>query len=399
MWKLTIEDDQGNRIPVPLVRDDYSIGRAVENTLRLTERNVSRSHATLRHEDGRWYLHDLGSYNGCYVNGQRVPEQQELSHGDLIQLGDYRIEIFEEADAPAVVAAPPFKEVEAETAPWVATPSPEPTLSGTEVPEAPAEPVAEAPRAPASFFQDSLDELDAIPGVPKRRSPLATFAVLGVAALALGGAGFALLRPEPSAKTEAVNVVPEARAELAKVAEPEVAEAEIEVAQAAEPEIEVAQAAEPGPVEEEAEAALTQASEPVAVPSPPEPKQAALARAPAPRAEEKPRAAAAPAPAKGQAGGDRRPVLAANPFDSPSGREPAKAPAKTTSGKPAGGSSLTELAAQGSEGEAKMRPILEQRIARGTASANDIKLLRAICRNMGDRVCADRMTALLAEKK
>ena len=40
MWKLTIQDDQGNETLVHLVRDDYSIGRSEENAVRLTERNV-----------------------------------------------------------------------------------------------------------------------------------------------------------------------------------------------------------------------------------------------------------------------------------------------------------------------------------------------------------------------
>jgi len=84
MWKLTIEDDQASKTVVHLVRDDYSIGRAEENTVRLTERNISRRHARLSKPGEHWVIFDLSSYNGCYVNGQRVNEQQELVHGDLV---------------------------------------------------------------------------------------------------------------------------------------------------------------------------------------------------------------------------------------------------------------------------------------------------------------------------
>jgi pSer/pThr/pTyr-binding forkhead associated (FHA) protein len=91
MWKLTIEDDQANRTVVHLVRDDYSVGRAENNAIRLTERNVSRSHARLQRHGTSWLLADHRSYNGCYVNGQRVSEAHDLDHGDLIQLGDYRL--------------------------------------------------------------------------------------------------------------------------------------------------------------------------------------------------------------------------------------------------------------------------------------------------------------------
>jgi pSer/pThr/pTyr-binding forkhead associated (FHA) protein len=102
MWKLVIEDDEARRTAVPLSRDEYSIGRKEGNSIRLTERNVSREHVRLRkHQNGggpTYMIEDLKSYNGVYVNGVRVAANQELSNGDLIQIGDYRI-IFQE-DAP-----------------------------------------------------------------------------------------------------------------------------------------------------------------------------------------------------------------------------------------------------------------------------------------------------------
>ncbi len=101
MWKLVIEDDEGKRTVVPLTRDDYTIGRKEGNSIRLTERNVSREHAKLQKRNGetngggapetQYILHDLTSYNGVYINGLRVAETHELAHGDLIQIGDYRI--------------------------------------------------------------------------------------------------------------------------------------------------------------------------------------------------------------------------------------------------------------------------------------------------------------------
>jgi pSer/pThr/pTyr-binding forkhead associated (FHA) protein len=91
MWKLTIQDDLGNETVVHLVRDEYTVGRGEDNAIRLTERNISRHHAKVGRSADRWLLHDNHSYNGCYVNGARVGEPQPLMHGDLIQLGDYRI--------------------------------------------------------------------------------------------------------------------------------------------------------------------------------------------------------------------------------------------------------------------------------------------------------------------
>src|SRR3954471_1332804 len=97
MWKLTIEDDQASKTVVHLVRDDYTIGRAEENTVRLTERNISRRHARLTKPGEHWMLLDLTSYNGCYVNGQRVSEKHEIVHGDLVQLGDYRLQVLDDS--------------------------------------------------------------------------------------------------------------------------------------------------------------------------------------------------------------------------------------------------------------------------------------------------------------
>ncbi|HVJ16341.1 MAG TPA: FHA domain-containing protein, partial [Polyangiaceae bacterium] len=98
MWKLTIEDDQANKTVVHLVRDEYTIGRAEDNAIRLTERNISRHHAkVVKDASGGWLLHDNRSYNGCYVNGGRVGDGHLLNHGDIIQFGDYRLDVEDES--------------------------------------------------------------------------------------------------------------------------------------------------------------------------------------------------------------------------------------------------------------------------------------------------------------
>ena len=114
MWKLVIEDDEGKRTVVPLTRDAYTVGRKEGNTVRLTERNVSREHAKLSKKNGAsapngpfFVLEDCTSYNGVYVNGLRVAERQDLAHGDLIQIGDYRIVLQDDAIADET-PAPPF---------------------------------------------------------------------------------------------------------------------------------------------------------------------------------------------------------------------------------------------------------------------------------------------------
>jgi pSer/pThr/pTyr-binding forkhead associated (FHA) protein len=112
MWKLVIEDDEGKRTVVPLSREDYTIGRQEGNTIRLTERNVSRQHGRIRKKRANgngaasdiFAVEDHQSYNGVFVNGLRVAHAQDLQHGDLIQIGDYRIVLQDDA-ANAVEAA------------------------------------------------------------------------------------------------------------------------------------------------------------------------------------------------------------------------------------------------------------------------------------------------------
>ncbi|WP_437501255.1 FHA domain-containing protein [Sorangium sp. So ce1099] len=107
MWKLTIEDDEGKQTGLPLAHEEYALGRGESNSIRLTDRNVSRRHATLAKNGQGWVIRDLESYNGTYVNGARVTGEQHLRHGDLVQLGDYRIEIVDEALSSAVTSPTP----------------------------------------------------------------------------------------------------------------------------------------------------------------------------------------------------------------------------------------------------------------------------------------------------
>ena len=72
MQKLIIEDDEGRTTVVPLVRDELTIGRKEGNTIRLTERNVSRRHARLFKKNGEILVEDFASYTGVRVNGVRI---------------------------------------------------------------------------------------------------------------------------------------------------------------------------------------------------------------------------------------------------------------------------------------------------------------------------------------
>src|SRR3954465_10426021 len=91
MYKLIIEDDEGKTTVVPLIRDEITIGRKEGNTIRLTERNVSRRHAKLLKSSGAIFIEDLQSYNGIKVNGDRIAGRAPIAEGDRVQIGDYQL--------------------------------------------------------------------------------------------------------------------------------------------------------------------------------------------------------------------------------------------------------------------------------------------------------------------
>lgn len=74
---------QGRRVALePLT----TIGRSVGNTIILADRGISSQHARLVQRDGRWWVEDLGSTNGTWVNGRRVERPVPLSPGDVVQV-------------------------------------------------------------------------------------------------------------------------------------------------------------------------------------------------------------------------------------------------------------------------------------------------------------------------
>jgi pSer/pThr/pTyr-binding forkhead associated (FHA) protein/tetratricopeptide (TPR) repeat protein len=137
--KLIIEDDEGRKTVVPLVRDEISIGRLEGNTIRLTERNVSRKHARLLRQNGSIYIEDLGSYNGVRVNGEKITARSTVKEGDLIEIGDYDLAIEgapnQDADTnPTVKEGNPHLQAPSDKTPPLAVPAPTPIRTPTIAP-------------------------------------------------------------------------------------------------------------------------------------------------------------------------------------------------------------------------------------------------------------------------
>ena len=73
-----------------LERDRMTIGRRPDSDVFLDDVTVSRDHALLVRRNGEFYLDDLGSLNGTYVNRRRI-ESHRLADGDELQVGKYKL--------------------------------------------------------------------------------------------------------------------------------------------------------------------------------------------------------------------------------------------------------------------------------------------------------------------
>jgi len=69
------------------------MGRAPECELMLDDTYVSQQHARLFGKNGSWYVEDLGSTNGTFVNEQRLAAPAMVQPGDRIRVGQTVLEL------------------------------------------------------------------------------------------------------------------------------------------------------------------------------------------------------------------------------------------------------------------------------------------------------------------
>ncbi len=158
-----------NKLGIPkdieLTTEPLSIGRSREADIPLLDDKVSRVHCGIRLSDGKFYLKDLKSRNGTYVNGERVEDTAEIKAGDRIQIGS-TVFVMEDASHQEEAAqamgnvgsdmqegkgySTILKEIVddiAPEAPAAEAPAPEPAPAPAPAPAAPAPAPAPAPAA------------------------------------------------------------------------------------------------------------------------------------------------------------------------------------------------------------------------------------------------------------
>jgi adenylate cyclase len=92
---LVLRTESGNRYISLVGSACWTIGRGDDNNFVLPDRWISRNHAMLQlMETGDFYLIDLGSRNGSFVNGRRVTVPVTLRNGDALTFGQTELEFY-----------------------------------------------------------------------------------------------------------------------------------------------------------------------------------------------------------------------------------------------------------------------------------------------------------------
>lgn len=82
-----------------------TLGRGQENTIRLDDLSVSRRHARIAYRQGGYWLSDLGSMGGTWVDGTRLSAPRKLAPGEVIDIGMLRLTVGFAGGAPARATA------------------------------------------------------------------------------------------------------------------------------------------------------------------------------------------------------------------------------------------------------------------------------------------------------
>jgi len=142
-YQLTMRSGPNPGTVYALDGDQISIGRDSTNEIPVNDAEVSRRHARLTFQGGKYVLEDAGSTNGTFVNGQRLTGPRVLKSGEVISLGEQIVFVYESVDSdPGATMVSQRKAPAAR--PVASTPPPPPQPYAGQVP---ADPIGAA--APA----------------------------------------------------------------------------------------------------------------------------------------------------------------------------------------------------------------------------------------------------------
>ena len=88
-WLVVLQGKQQYEV-FRIDQEQTYLGGAVESGITIEDKYVSAEHASIRHRDGKFFITDLDSCNGTYINNfdpEAAIDRVELHDGDAIQIG------------------------------------------------------------------------------------------------------------------------------------------------------------------------------------------------------------------------------------------------------------------------------------------------------------------------
>ena len=91
----------------PLEQAEILFGRDLANDIAIGDPEVSRRHARFFSQEDDFFIEDLGSTNGTFLNGERISSPKQLRAGDVITFGENIVMVFEKSsyDPDATIVA------------------------------------------------------------------------------------------------------------------------------------------------------------------------------------------------------------------------------------------------------------------------------------------------------
>jgi pSer/pThr/pTyr-binding forkhead associated (FHA) protein len=90
---VVVRGEDGRKLSSHPLNDTVQIGRAEACHVRIDDRYASQFHARLYPRNGSWYVEDLGSTNGTYLNRHRLTGSTEVHAGDVVRIGKTTLEL------------------------------------------------------------------------------------------------------------------------------------------------------------------------------------------------------------------------------------------------------------------------------------------------------------------
>ena len=100
MARLLVTTPQGEKLVDLTART--TLGRHPGNSLQLLDKIVSKEHCVIDRRDDGYYLTDLKSLNGTFVNGSRMTGEHHFCDGDEVTLGSVRLRFDDDTDRTSV---------------------------------------------------------------------------------------------------------------------------------------------------------------------------------------------------------------------------------------------------------------------------------------------------------